>query len=137
MPYSAKVMFSVVNDVAAYPEFLSWCGGIKIHAETSDSMEASVLMQKGKLNHWFSTKNIITENRRIEMDLIDGPFRSLHGIWEFEMLSEDSCKIKLDLNFELSTGLTSVLIAPIFNQIANTMVDSFCSRAHEIERNEK
>ena len=137
MPYSSKVLYAVVNNVAAYPEFLPWCGDVQIHAESRDSMEASILMKKGKINHWFSTKNTMIENHRIEMALIDGPFRSLHGIWEFEMLSEDSSKIKLDLEFEFSSGLTAVLIGPVFNQIANTMVDSFCSRAREIEQNGK
>lgn len=71
---------------------------------------------------------------KIEMTLIDGPFKSLDGVWEFIAFDETSSKVKLDLNFEFSSGITTLLLSPIFTQIANSMVDSFCTRAHELNR---
>lgn len=134
MPYSAQTMFDIVNDVAAYPEFLPWCGDTKITSETDQSMQASVLMKKGKLNHWFSTTNSMVRSEKIEMTLIDGPFKSLDGVWEFTAFDETTSKVKLVLNFEFSNGITALLLSPIFTQIANSMVDSFCLRAHELNR---
>jgi ribosome-associated toxin RatA of RatAB toxin-antitoxin module len=134
MPYSAQTMFDIVNDVAAYPEFLPWCGDTKITSQTDQTMQASVLMKKGKLNHWFSTANNMIPGEKIEMTLIDGPFKSLDGIWEFTAFEETTSKVKLILNFEFSSGVTALLLSPIFTQIANSMVDSFCSRAHELNR---
>jgi ribosome-associated toxin RatA of RatAB toxin-antitoxin module len=134
MPYSARTMFDIVNDVAAYPKFLPWCGDTKIACETDQSMQASVLMKKGKLNHWFSTANSMIPGEKIEMALIDGPFKSLDGVWEFTAFDENTSKVKLVLNFEFSSGITALLLSPIFSQIANSMVDSFCSRAHELNR---
>ena len=29
MPFAAEYMYQIVNDVAAYPQFLPWCGGGK------------------------------------------------------------------------------------------------------------
>ncbi len=132
MPFAAQYMYDIVNDVSAYPDFLPWCGGAKILSSGEDYREASVLMKKGPLNHWFSTRNQLTENERIDMRLIDGPFKKLQGAWVFQALDSESCKISLDLEFEFSNGLTSALLTPIFSQIANTMVDSFCTRAQEI-----
>ena len=134
MPYSARTMFDIVNDVRAYPEFLPWCGDVKIASQSDQAMDASILMKKGKLNHWFSTSNKMIVGQKIEMALVDGPFKSLDGVWEFIAFDETSSKVKLDLNFEFSSGITAVLLAPIFTQIANSMVDSFCSRAHELNR---
>ena len=68
------------------------------------------------------------------MQLIDGPFKKLEGGWHFHNLDAESCKIELDLEFEFSLGLASALLTPIFSQIANTMVDSFCSRAYEVNQ---
>jgi ribosome-associated toxin RatA of RatAB toxin-antitoxin module len=134
MPYSAQTMFDIVNDVAAYPEFLPWCGNTKITSETDQAMQASVLMKKGKLNHWFSTANKMIPGEKIEITLIDGPFKSLDGVWEFIAFDETTSKVKLILNFEFASGITALLISPIFTQIANSMVDSFCSRAYELNR---
>ena len=57
LPYPARMLYEIVNDVDKYPEFLPWCGDSKILSQTETRMEASVKMQKGPLNHWFSTKN--------------------------------------------------------------------------------
>lgn len=132
MPYSAKVMYEVVNDVTAYPEFLPWCADAKILAQSETSMEASILMNKAGVNHWFSTKNTLLKNKKIEIRLIDGPFKRLEGEWEFIEYDDQGSKIELRLEFEFSYGLAETLIAPVFTRIANTMVDSFCNRAQEV-----
>ncbi|MCP4433487.1 MAG: type II toxin-antitoxin system RatA family toxin [Gammaproteobacteria bacterium] len=132
MPFSAEVMYDIVNDVEAYPRFLPWCGGTKIINSNEKSMEASILMKKGLLNHWFTTHNRLYKNERIELNLVNGPFRALRGSWYFHRLDEDATKIELDLTFEFSSGVATSVLTPIFSKIANTMVDSFCYRAYEL-----
>ena len=95
-------------------------------------MEASILMKKGRLNQWFSTRNRLIAGEKIQMTLIEGPFKSLDGVWQFIAFDEASSKVKLDLNFEFSSGITARLLTPAFTKIANSMVDSFCSRAYEL-----
>ena len=125
-------MYQIVNNVEAYPDFLPWCGGVKIHHQDRTSMEASILMKKGKLNHWFKTRNLMYPDQSIEMTLLDGPFKKLHGYWHFTPIDETGSKIELALNFEMGKSLAVILIAPIFTQIANSMVDSFCRRAQAL-----
>lgn len=132
MPYSAQIMFEIVNDVAAYPEFLPWCADTRIQAQTDASMEASILMKKAGVNHWFTTKNTIVKNKSIKMTLLNGPFKQLDGEWKFIEFEPSASKIELDLSFEFSLGLGTTLIAPIFTQIANSLVDSFCKRAQNL-----
>lgn len=134
MPYPAEVLYDIVNDIESYPRFLPWCGGSKINRSDENAMEASVLMKKGLLNHWFTTYNRLYRNERIEMELVDGPFKTLHGTWYFHKLSDDATKIALELTFEFSSGVATSLLTPVFSQIANTMVDSFCSRATELNK---
>jgi len=134
MPYSARTMYEVVNNVAEYPEFLPWCAGVKILSQSETSMQASILMKKAGVNHWFSTSNTLVKNKKIEMKLLDGPFKRLEGGWDFVEFDEQASKIILNLDFEFSYGLGKTLIAPVFSQIANTMVDCFCTRAHEVNR---
>ncbi len=134
MPYSANQMYQIVNAVDEYPDFLPWCASSKILNQSENSMEASVLMKKGKLNHSFSTHNTLTINEIIHMQLIDGPFKTLSGDWLFTQLSEQGSKIELRLNFEFSNRIIGLLIGPVFTQIADSLVDAFCQRAHQLYR---
>jgi ribosome-associated toxin RatA of RatAB toxin-antitoxin module len=38
----------------------------------------------------------------------------------------------LDLEYEFSNKLLSLAVGPVFNHIANTLVDSFCKRAEQL-----
>ncbi len=134
MPYSASQMYAIVNAVDEYPQFLPWCAEARILQQDEGMMEASILMRKGKLNHSFTTRNTLTPNQKIHMELVDGPFKALSGDWIFTELSDSASKIELTLNFEFSNRVVSLLIGPVFTQIANSLVDAFCQRAHQIYR---
>ena len=131
LPYPAEFMYRLVNDAAAYPEFLPWCSGVEIHHQDDTSMEASILMKAPGISSRFRTRDRMVPGESIDIDLVDGPFEQLQGRWSFRSLNGDDCKIELVLKFEVRRGLGAKLIGPAFNRIANTMVDSFCRRARE------
>ena len=132
MPYPAEVMYDIVNDVERYPEYLPWCGGVKLHDSHQTSMEASILMRAAGLNHWFKTRNCMVPGKSIEISLVEGPFSQLEGSWRFTPIDTDGCKIELSLQFEVRNSLAAAVIKPAFTRIANTMVESFCKRASEL-----
>ena len=132
LPYPAVFMYDIVNQVEAYPEFLPWCGGARVHQASETELEASIKISVGALDKWFKTRNTMVPGRSIEIELVDGPFKSLHGRWQFIELEDNECKIELVLKFEFKAGLAAAVIGPVFTRIANTMVDSFCQRAREI-----
>ena len=134
MPYSAQQMFNVVNGIEQYPEFLPWCASSQILQQSENMMEASILMKKGKLNHSFTTRNTLVPDQKIQVDLVNGPFKYLSGHWTFTSISEQGSKIELNLEFEFSNSIIGFLIGPVFTQIANTLVDAFCQRAHQLYR---
>ena len=80
----------------------------------------------------FATRNYQQVNKMIEMQLVEGPFSTLHGSWQFAPLGEDGCKISLYLEYDFSSRMLGMVVGPVFNQIANTLVDSFQQRAVEI-----
>jgi ribosome-associated toxin RatA of RatAB toxin-antitoxin module len=123
----------LVNNVADYAAFLPWCRSSVVKSESDTEMLASVEIAKGVLNKTFTTKNKLDKNHRIELQLVDGPFKRLHGYWQFDTLKTDNaCKVNLELEFEFDSGLISLAAKPIFTQIANSLVDSFCKRAVEV-----
>lgn len=130
--FSAQQMFDLVNDVEAYPKFLPWCGGSRIIKREDDLVEAELLISKGGFKKSFSTRNKIEQGLSMTISLLNGPFSSLEGKWDFIPLREDASKISLDLEFEMSGKLASLAFGAVFNQICNTMVSSFTARAKEI-----
>lgn len=131
--YSPAEMYELVNDVDSYAKFLPWCRSSAVLNETETEMRATVEIAKGVLNKTFTTQNSLTENSRIGMELVDGPFSKLHGFWLFEPLkTEGACRINLELEFEFNNAMMSLAAKPIFMQIANSLVDAFCKRATEV-----
>lgn len=132
--YSPEAMFDLVNDVESYPEFLPWCRSARVLDRGDDWLRARVDMARGALHHAFTTRNTLEPGRRIRVELERGPFRHLEGDWHFEPIGDGGCRISLDLEFEFAGRLLSTVAGPIFNQIASTLVDSFCQRAHDLNR---
>ena len=131
--YSPAEMYQLVNNVADYASFLPWCRSSQVKSETETEMIATVEIAKGVLNKTFTTKNQLQTGQRIDLQLVDGPFKKLTGYWQFDALkTENACKVNLDLEFEFDNAMMSIAAKPIFTQIANSLVDSFCKRAVEI-----
>ena len=126
-------MYRLVNDVGSYDQFLPWCRTSTVLSESEQEMQASIEMKKGILHKTFTTHNRLTPNEKIEIGLVNGPFRKLTGYWGFEPLKvENASKVVLELEFEFDSAMMSVAAAPIFTQIANSLVDAFVKRAVEV-----
>lgn len=132
VPYSASQMYALVNDIESYAEFLPWCSQSTIVKQTADEITASLNIAYGSLNKSFTTLNKLTPETKMEMQLVEGPFKNLHGEWLFTQLGEDGCKVSLELEFEFKNKLIDMTMGPVFSQIANTLVDSFSERAHKV-----
>ena len=131
--YSPREMYYLVNDVESYPDFLPWCRSTTLISSSDTEMEASIDMAMGVLNRTFTTHNTMRPGERIELSLVDGPFRKLQGYWQFDKLKVDNaCKVSLDLEFEFDSAMMSVAAKPVFTQIANSLVDAFVRRAVDV-----
>lgn len=134
--YTARQMFELVNSIEEYPRFLPWCHSSHIINRTETEVEASLEIAWSGIHKSFVTRNHLHPYERIDLTLVQGPFRHLEGRWSFLPCGEHGCKISLDLEFELAGSFLDVVFEPIFNRIANSLVDAFCKRAAEIYGNE-
>lgn len=132
VPYSAEQMFELVNDIESYPVFLPWCRSARVIAREGDEVRAAIEIAKGRVQKTFETLNRLQRPERIELQLVEGPFSRLHGVWLFQPLRENACKVSLNLEFDFSSLLMRATVGPVFNRIADTMVDSFCKRADRV-----
>lgn len=132
LPYPAQALFDLVNDVASYPQFLPWCSSSEVLSADAQEMRATLTVAKGGLSQRFMTRNRLVAGASIEMQLEEGPFSQLHGLWEFKALGDKACKISLDMTFDYAGPLVKATLGPLFNQAANTLVDAFCQRAKQL-----
>lgn len=132
MPYSTAQMYALVDDIRAYPEFLPWCTATEILAEAEEEIRAAMELSKGRIRKRFSTINRRWPGQRIEMRLLEGPFKHLRGLWRFEALNESACKVSIDMEFEFSNKLVAVAFGPIFQQVVGSLVDAFMQRAKAV-----
>lgn len=132
LPYTATEMYALVSDILTYPQFLPWCSGTQILSQEGEELSARIDFSVSGVSQSFTTRNRLQLDDEIAMHLIDGPFSDLEGRWRFEPLGDAGCKISLLLEYEFSSKMVSLVVGPVFNKIANTLVDAFQKRAVEV-----
>jgi coenzyme Q-binding protein COQ10 len=132
VPYSTHQMFELVADIPSYPKFLPWCGGARILSTQDDEVVAAIDIAYSGVHRTFATRNLLQRDKMMEIQLLEGPFSYLQGFWQFKALDEQSCKISLDLEFDVANRIVGLALTPVFSNIANQLVDRFHRRATEL-----
>ena len=132
VPYSAQQMFELVERIDDYPKFLPWCGGTRILERAGNRTLARIDIDYHGVRTHFTTANLNHAPDRIVVELRDGPFRRLDGIWRFVALTESACKVEFELNYEFATAVLEKVIGPVFGRIADSFIDAFVKRAAAI-----
>lgn len=130
--YSHAEMFALVDGVERYPEFLPWCGGSSVAYRDEHTTRATIQISYRGIRQSFTTENTKVPPQAMSVKLLEGPFKTLDGDWRFVPLAEHACKIEFRLRYEFSSRLLEKLVGPVFNYIANTMVDAFVRRAETV-----
>ena len=130
--HSAAEMYALVDGIEAYPEFLPWCAQAVVHERKPGATRATLTVGLHGLRHAFTTQNQNRPGEAIDMRLVQGPFRRFHGEWRFVPLGEHACRIEFTLQYEFSSRTLGRLLAPLFDGIADSMVEAFVRRAAEL-----
>ena len=132
VPYPAPDMFNLVADIERYPLFLPWCRSATVRDRTRTEVTASLEIARGPFRKSFTTRNRMLDPERIDIELVDGPFSRLDGHWSFDAMAGRGCKVGFEMRFEVSNRTLARVLAPLFEEIAKTMVDAFCRRARQV-----
>ena len=122
-------MFELIDGVEAYPQFLPWCGGATVLHRDAATTRATLQIVFHGIRQSFTTENAKRAPDEIRMRLVEGPFRSLDGVWRLTALGGAGCKIEFHLRYEFSSRLLEKLIGPVFGHIAGTLVEAFVKQA--------
>ena len=133
--YAPEEMFSLVTDVQHYPDFLPWCDSARVLEQHSDGVTAEVGIALAGIKKSFITRNTYDPGKRLQMELVKGPFSQLHGDWLFHTVGDGSqraCKVELSLRYGFDSLALAAVVGPIFDKIASTMIDAFIERAEKV-----
>jgi ribosome-associated toxin RatA of RatAB toxin-antitoxin module len=132
--HSASRMFHLVNEVEAYPRYFTWCEQATVLERGDATMVARLDLRIAGLRTHFTTRNRWVEPTRLDLELVDGPFRRLEGHWTFHALDEEACKVGLNLDFDVAGALVGNALALGFQGLADRLVDDFCRIAKAEDR---
>ena len=136
--YSPHEMYSLVTGIPDYPRFLPWCERAEVLAQHDGGMTARLHLHYAGVRHAFTTRNTHVPDASVEVDLVDGPFSLLEGIWRFVPLAmpgddqQQACRIEFDLRYAFSSKALEAVVSPVFDRVANTFVDCFVRRAEDV-----
>lgn len=124
MPFAIDKVFGVVNDVEHYAAFLPGCRTTKIlsHCEKVYVAELDIAMRG--VEERIVTRNSIAPPSRLEMSLIEGPFKYLSGIWSLVDLGE-GCRVSLELDFEFKSNLLNLSSESLIKKGVEQVVSAF------------
>jgi ribosome-associated toxin RatA of RatAB toxin-antitoxin module len=131
-------MYALVTDIPSYPKFLPWCERTEILSQDATGMTARIHLAFAGVRQSFTTRNTHDPDRSVKVELVDGPFSQLHGMWQFKTLPspdgqpQNTCKIEFELAYAFSNLAFELVLSPVFDKVANTFVDSFVKRAEQV-----
>lgn len=137
LPYPAEQVYELINDVAAYPQYMDGCVGAEVLQQDSDFMEARLDLAKAGLKYSLTTRNRLQAPRNqaqgtVEMTLINGPFEDFNGLWAIQPLGDAACKVDIVLRFTMANKLFGAAAKLLFNPMADNLVDALVRRAHHL-----
>jgi ribosome-associated toxin RatA of RatAB toxin-antitoxin module len=132
LAHSDKQMFDLVDRCEDYPSFMPWCGKAECLFRDDQKTVGTLHIRFQGAKAQFTTENEKEFPRLMLIRLVDGPFKKLDGKWNFKALNDKACKVDFQLHYEFSSRLLEKIIGPVFNHIANTLIDALVKRAGQV-----
>ncbi len=130
--HSAEQMFDLIEACEHYPDFLPWCSGATVVARDENTVVADITVNYLGVRFDFRTRNPKRRPTAMTIHLERGPFRHFDGVWDLTPLAADGCRIDFGLRYDFDSTAMARIARPVFDRIANTLVDRFVARADQV-----
>ncbi len=129
-------LFTLINDIESYPQFLPWCSHARVVSRTEREIVATIGVHRGPLRGEFTTRNLLEPDRKVTMRLVSGPFSTLEGEWRISPAGEGSL-VELALRFQFKHSLSAMLFEHKFADTIGSLVDAFVARSRAMQSAER
>ncbi|GFE50167.1 ubiquinone-binding protein [Roseobacter cerasinus] len=136
LPYTAQQMYDLVADVESYPKFLPWCSAARVKSVTPQGaaqvMEADLIISFKVFRERFTSRVVLMpEDKNIDTEYLDGPFRYMKSNWAFRDV-QGGCEVSFFVDFAFRNMILQRLIGVVFNEAMQRIVRAFESRAEDL-----
>ena len=111
---------------------MNGCVGAEILLREHDVVEARLDLAQGGISQSFATRNRAQPPRRIDLELIEGPFEYFAGRWLFQELGGAACKISLNLEFRMNSRMLGAAASMLFESVSVELIDAVTRRAGQL-----
>ena len=136
LPYTAQQMYDLVADVGRYPDFLPWTAAARIRSDEDRGdhrvMEADLVISFKVFRERFTSRVVLwPEQKKIDTEYLDGPFKYMKSNWHFED-NLDGCQVHFFVDFEFKNAILQKVIGVVFNEAMQRIVRAFEARAEAL-----
>ena len=138
LPYTADQMYALVADIERYPEFLPWNTAARIRSrrpgpDGGELVEADLVISFKVFRERFGSRvTLWPQQKRIDTEYLDGPFKYLKSGWSFADLPHGSCKVDFFVDFEFRNAILGKVIGVVFGEAMSRIVRAFEDRARAL-----
>jgi len=136
LPYTPRQLFDLVIDIEQYPQFLPWCRAARVVSRGADSFVGELIVSFSHITERYTsrvtpTAPTETQEGRIEVALVSGPFTHLDNHWRFVPHAQ-GCELHFAVEFTFKSKLLNSLIGGMFTRASEKMVAAFTARAEAL-----
>ncbi|KQT83470.1 type II toxin-antitoxin system RatA family toxin [Aurantimonas sp. Leaf443] len=135
--HTPEQMFALVADVERYPEFLPLCQRLSIRSEREKEgkrlLIADMTVAYKLVRETFTSQVLLKpDDRQIEVQYVDGPFRYLDNRWTFNPRADGGCDVTFFIDYEFKSRTLGILMGSMFDYAFRRFAEAFERRADAI-----
>ena len=136
LPYSPDRLYDMVADIERYPEFIPWCQALRVRqrnvVEGQEIVDADMVVSFKVFRERFGSRVTLSPNEKnIEVEYLDGPFKYLKNTWGFEPV-ENGSNVHFFVDFEFKNVILQSTVGLVFGEAMQRIVGAFEHRAKEL-----
>lgn len=130
-------MYALVADIERYPDFLPWCVALRITgrraAEGIEFLSSEMVVAYRVFREQFRSQvRLDGAARRIDVEYVDGPFKSLTNSWAFRDRPDSGSTVEFSIAFEFRSLVLQATAQAVFEKAFLKMSDAFIERARNV-----
>ena len=136
--HSAADMFDLVADVEKYPQFVPLCQSLRVRSRNAKGEGVEVLTASMTVAYKLIQQTFLSRvtfdrpNRKILVEYLQGPFRSLENRWTFEAKGEGVCDVGFFISYEFKSRMLAMLMGSMFDAAFQKFAAAFEARADKV-----
>ncbi|MCW5723677.1 MAG: type II toxin-antitoxin system RatA family toxin [Maricaulaceae bacterium] len=132
--HSPDDVFDLVTDVRGYPGFIGPMTALRV-LEEQVADGSGELTAEARVRFKFVSERFVTRvrydraSRRVDVSLIEGPFRKLDNAWRIHALADGSALIDFQIRYEFANPLLTMLLQANRERAVTYLVNAFEAEA--------